>query len=117
MCQSNISAFSAALCPFSYTRFPVFLLIFRYRPSFLFLLDIPFRNLFFVYSRFSSVHWEPGLLSQYKDQPGQRTYPIVQEAEWAWGPVWSATENLANRGLNTEPTLLYDNILYCTVLY
>jgi hypothetical protein len=33
--------------------------------------------------------------------PGKRTVPIVQEAGWAPGPVWTGTENLAPTGIRS----------------
>ena len=34
-------------------------------------------------------------------QPGKEPVPIVQEAEWAPGPVWTGTENLAPTGIRS----------------
>ena len=33
--------------------------------------------------------------------PGKDTVPIVQEAGWAPGPVWTGTENLAFKGIRS----------------
>jgi len=41
--------------------------------------------------------------------PGKEPVPIVQEAEWAPGPVWTGVENLAPTGVRSpdRPASLY----------
>jgi len=34
--------------------------------------------------------------------PGKTTVPIVQEAGWAPGPVWTGAENLAPTGIRSR---------------
>jgi hypothetical protein len=38
--------------------------------------------------------------------PGKDPVPIVQEAGWAPGLVWTGTENLSTMGSNNRPTYL-----------
>ena len=40
-------------------------------------------------------------LSQGRFTSGKDLLPLVQEADWALGPVWTGTENLAHTGFRT----------------
>ena len=40
-------------------------------------------------------------MSQPLFTPGKDQVPILQEAEWAPGPVWTGTENLAPTGIRS----------------
>ena len=42
--------------------------------------------------------------------PEKETVPIVQEAGWATGPVWTGVENLAPNGIRS-PDLTGENII------
>ena len=44
--------------------------------------------------------------------PGKDPVPIIQEAEWAPGPVWTGTENLAPTGIRSPDRLLRSQSLY-----
>jgi len=37
-------------------------------------------------------------VSLYRSTSGKELLPLVQEGEWAWGPVWTGTENPAHTG-------------------
>ena len=44
--------------------------------------------------------------------PGKDPVPIVQEAGWATGPVWTGTENLAPTGIRSPDRLARSQSLY-----
>jgi len=44
--------------------------------------------------------------------PGKDPVPIVQEAEWAPGPVWTGTENLAPTGIRSADRPARSQSLY-----
>ena len=44
--------------------------------------------------------------------PGKDTVPIVQEAGWAPGPVWTGAENLAHTGIRSPDRLAPSQSLY-----
>ena len=44
--------------------------------------------------------------------PGKDTVPIVQEAEWSPGPVWTGTENLAPAGIRSPDRPACSQSLY-----
>ena len=44
--------------------------------------------------------------------PGKDAVPIVQEAGWAPGPVWTCAENLAPTGIRSPDRLAYSQSLY-----
>ena len=56
----------------------------------------------------SQLH-APAILSPRKDP-----VPIVQEAGWAPGPVWTGAENLASTGIRSLD-FKFCNIVLCTV--
>jgi hypothetical protein len=43
--------------------------------------------------------WEVSVTPRPLSTPGKDPVPIVQEAGWAPGPVWSGAENLAPTGI------------------
>ena len=44
--------------------------------------------------------------------PGKDPVPIVQEAGWAPGPVWTGAENLASTGIRSPDLLARSESLY-----
>jgi hypothetical protein len=44
--------------------------------------------------------------------PGKKTVPIVQEAGWAPGPVWTGAENLAYTGIRSPDRPARSESLY-----
>jgi hypothetical protein len=44
--------------------------------------------------------------------PGKTRYPIVQEAGWAPGPVWTMAENLAPTGIRSPDRPARSESLY-----
>ena len=44
--------------------------------------------------------------------PGKEPVPIVQEAGWAPGPVWTGVENLAPTGIQTPDCPAHSESLY-----
>ena len=44
--------------------------------------------------------------------PGEDLVPIVQEAWWAPGPVWTGAENLAPKGIRSPDRLARSQSLY-----
>jgi len=44
--------------------------------------------------------------------PGKETVPIVQEAGWAPGPVWTGAENLASTGIRSPDRPARSQSLY-----
>ena len=44
--------------------------------------------------------------------PGKDPVPIVQEAEWAAGPVWTGVENLAPTGIRSPDQPAHSQLLY-----
>jgi len=45
--------------------------------------------------------WEVSVTPRPLFTPGKNPVPIVQEAEWAPGPVWTGAENLAPTGIRS----------------
>ena len=45
--------------------------------------------------------------------PGKDPVPIVQEAGWAPGPVWTGVENLAPTGIQSPDRPAHSQSLYC----
>ena len=58
-----------------------------------------------------------GLVVSFKPQPlftpGKNPVPIVQEAGWAPGPVWTGVENLAPTGIRSPDRPARSQSLYC----
>jgi len=44
--------------------------------------------------------------------PGKDSVPIVQEAGWAPGPVWTGVENLAPTGIRSPDHPAHSELLY-----
>ena len=44
--------------------------------------------------------------------PGKDPVPIVQEAGWAPGPVWTGAENLAPTGIQSPDRPAHSQLLY-----
>ena len=56
--------------------------------------------------------WGDSVMSRPLFTPGKEPVPIVQEAGWAPGPVWTGAENLAPTGIRTPDPPARSQSLY-----